>query len=117
MPRWSCCRTSTEQRSPSSTTTGASRRRRRPALCPPGRNEKRLHETIETLREDLTTGSNGVPEPGQAPAVRTSDLSRDDRYPAYGAAAAEAAVRAQAAVVLFETLRARGLLNLYSLRS
>ena len=57
------------------------------------------------------------PEPGQAPAVMTSDLSRDDRYPAYGALAVRAGVRAQVAVVLFDTARARGVLNLYSLRS
>jgi hypothetical protein len=56
-------------------------------------------------------------EPGQAPAVTTSDLSRDDRYPAYGAVAARAGVRAQVAVALFDTTRARGVLNLYSHRS
>ena len=47
----------------------------------------------------------------------TSDLSRDDRYPAYGALAVRAGVRAQVAVVLFDTARARGVLNLYSHRS
>lgn len=57
-----------------------------------------------------------VPEPGQAPAVRISDMSRDDRYPEYGAVAMGAGVRAQVAVVLFDTDRARGVLNLYSLR-
>lgn len=61
--------------------------------------------------------AGGIPEPGQAPAVTTSDLFRDDRYPAYGAVAARAGVRAQLAVVLFDTSRARGLLNLYSQRS
>ncbi len=59
----------------------------------------------------------GILEPGQAPAVTTSDLSRDDRYPAYGAVAVRAGVRAQVAVVLFDTARARGVLNLYSQRS
>ena len=58
-----------------------------------------------------------IPEPGQAPSVTTSDLSRDDRYPAYGAVAVSAGVRAQVAVVLFDTARARGVLNLYSQRS
>ena len=58
-----------------------------------------------------------IPEPGQAPAVRISDMSRDDRYPAYGAVAMRAGVRAQVAVVLFDTDRARGVLNLYSLRA
>ncbi|MEO5666357.1 MAG: ANTAR domain-containing protein [Nocardioides sp.] len=56
-------------------------------------------------------------EPGQAPAVTASDLARDDRYPAYAAVAASAGVSAQVAVVLFDTARARGVLNLYSLRS
>lgn len=55
-------------------------------------------------------------EPGQAPTVRTSDLSRDDRYPAYGELALREGVRAQAAVVLFDTARALGVLNLYSVR-
>ena len=59
-------------------------------------------------------GPAGLPEPGQAPAVTTSDLSRDDRYPSYGAVALTAGVRAQAAVVLFDTAGARGVLNLYS---
>ena len=58
-----------------------------------------------------------IPEPGQAPAVRISDMSRDDRYPAYGAVAMRAGVRAQVAVVLFDTDRTRGVLNLYSLRA
>jgi ANTAR domain len=65
----------------------------------------------------LATGDPGIHEPGQAPAVRASDLAGDDRYPAYGAAAEREAVRAQATVVLFETVRARGLLNLYSLQT
>ena len=56
-------------------------------------------------------------EPGQAPTVRTSYLSRDDRYPTYGEVAMRAGVRAQVAVVLFDTDRARGVLNLYSVRS
>jgi hypothetical protein len=56
-------------------------------------------------------------EPGQAPSVTTTDLSSDDRYPAYGAVATRVGVRAQVAVVLFETARARGVLNLYSQRS
>ena len=43
--------------------------------------------------------------------------ARDDRYPAYGAVAVRAGVRAQVAVVLFETDRSRGVLNLYSQRS
>ena len=61
--------------------------------------------------------ADGLLEPGQAPAVMTSDLSRDDRYPAYGAVAVSAGVRAQVAVVLFDTALARGVLNLYSHRS
>ncbi len=61
--------------------------------------------------------AGGVREPGQAPTVRTSDLARDDRYPAYGAEAVRAGVRAQVAVVLFDTAQARGVLNLYSHRS
>ena len=61
--------------------------------------------------------AGGLREPGQAPTVRTSDLSRDDRYPAYGVEAVRAGVRAQVAVVLFDTARARGVLNLYSHRS
>ncbi len=76
-------------------------------------------EPIETLGDDVVAPPDpvGVLEPGQAPAVMTSDLSRDDRYPAYGAVAVRAGVRAQVAVVLFDTARARGVLNLYSLRS
>lgn len=76
-------------------------------------------QPVETLRDDLVARSDAgdIPEPGQAPAVRSSDLSRDDRYPAYGAAAVSAGVRAQVAVVLFDTRRARGVLNLYSRRS
>ena len=66
---------------------------------------------------DGTPDPGGVPELGQAPAVMTSDLSRDDRYPAYGAVAVRAGVRAQLAVVLFDTARSRGVLNLYSQRS
>ena len=72
-----------------------------------------------TLRDDPVARADavGILEPGQAPAVTTSDLSRDDRYPAYRAAAVRAGVRAQVAVVLFDTTRARGVLNLYSRRS
>src|SRR4051812_14432169 len=83
----------------------------------PGR--KRVREPIETLRDDLVAQANagGILEPGQAPAVTTSDLSHDDRYPAYGPVAVRAGVRAQVAVVLFDTARARGVLNLYSHRS
>lgn len=71
-----------------------------------------------TEREDglMSADPGDIPEPGQAPAVRVSDMSRDDRYPAYGAVAMGAGVRAQVAVVLFDTDRARGVLNLYSLR-
>lgn len=79
---------------------------------------QRHREPVETVRDDLAQpDADGIPEPGQAPAIRSSDLSRDDRYPTYGAAAARAGVRAQVAVVLFDTARARGVLNLYSLRS
>jgi hypothetical protein len=59
----------------------------------------------------------GASEPGEAPSVTTSDLSNDDRYPAYGALAVSSGVNAQVAVVLFDTTRARGLLNLYSHRA
>ena len=78
-----------------------------------------VREPIEALREDSAArpDAGGALEPGQAPTVRVSDLLRDDRYPAYGAVAARAGVRAQVAVVLFDTARARGVLNLYSLRS
>jgi hypothetical protein len=62
-------------------------------------------------------GVAGVQEPGQAPTVTTSDLSHDDRYPAYGRVAVSAGVRAQVAIVLFDTTRARGVLSLYSVRS
>src|SRR3954454_25235842 len=62
-------------------------------------------------------GVVGVQEPGQAPTVTTSDLSRDDRYLAYGRVAVSAGVRAQVAMVLFDTSRARGVLSLYSVRS
>jgi ANTAR domain len=61
--------------------------------------------------------AGGVNEPGQAPSVRTTDLSRDERYPTYGVVAARAGVRAQVSVVLFETARSRGVLNLYSAQS
>ena len=71
----------------------------------------------EEPRAGGTPDPAGILEPGQAPAVTTSDLSRDDRYPAYGAVAVSAGVRAQVAVVLFDTSRARGVLNLYSQRS
>ena len=79
----------------------------------------RVREPTETRREDGLMGADpgDIPEPGQAPAVRISDMSRDDRYPAYGAVAMRAGVRAQVAVVLFDTDRARGVLNLYSLRA
>jgi hypothetical protein len=72
-----------------------------------------------TLHDDPAARADtvGILEPGQAPVVTTSDLSRDDRYPAYRAVAVRAGVRAQVAVVLFDTTRARGVLNLYSLRS
>jgi hypothetical protein len=81
--------------------------------------EQKVREPIETLRGDLVAEADagGILEPGQAPAVTTSDLSRDNRYPAYGAFAVSAGVRAQVAVVLFDTAGARGLLNLYSHRS
>jgi hypothetical protein len=76
-------------------------------------------EPIDALRDELAarSESGAVVEPGQAPAVTTSDLSQDDRYPTYGAVAVQAGVRAQVAVVLFDTARARGVLNLYSHRS
>ncbi len=79
----------------------------------------RVRDPIETLRDDLVAraGAGGTLGPGQAPAVTTSDLARDVRYPAYGAVAVRAGVRAQVAVVLFDTARARGVLNLYSHRS
>jgi hypothetical protein len=78
-----------------------------------------VREPIEALRDDLVARAHagGILEPGQAPAVTTSELSRDDRYPAYGPVAVRAGVRAQVAVVLFDTSRARGVLNLYSHRS
>jgi hypothetical protein len=84
-----------------------------------GTREQKVREPIETLRGDLAAEADagGSLEPGQAPAVTTSDLSRDNRYPAYGAIAVSAGVRAQVAVVLFDTIGARGLLNLYSHRS
>ena len=79
---------------------------------------ERVREPIETLRDDLVAraDADGTLGPGQATAVTTSDLARDDRYPAYGAVAVRAGVRAQVAVVLFDTARARGVLNLYSHR-
>jgi len=85
----------------------------------PDRGGQRVRGPIEALRDDLVAEADagGILGPGQAPAVTTSDLSRDDRYPAYGAVAARAGVRAQVAVVLFDTAHARGLLNLYSQRS
>jgi hypothetical protein len=85
----------------------------------PAPDGQRVREPIETLREDLVArdGAGGILEPGQAAQVTTSDLSRDDRYPAYGAVAVRAGVRAQVAVVLFDTARARGVLNLYSQRT
>jgi hypothetical protein len=72
-------------------------------------------EPLRSLREALTS-PDVAGEPGQAPAVTTTDLASDDRYPNYGYVAAEVGVRAQVAVVLFETERARGVLNLYSQR-
>lgn len=85
----------------------------------PASGGQRVREPIETLRDDMVARSDadGILEPGQAPAVMASDLFRDDRYPAYGAVAARAGVNAQVAVVLFDTTRARGVLNLYSQRS
>ena len=76
----------------------------------------RVREPIEPPGDDLVarTDPGDIGEPGQAPTVRTSDLSRDDRYPAYGVVAVRAGVRAQVAVVLFETARSRGVLNLYA---
>jgi hypothetical protein len=73
-------------------------------------------EPVDALRDDLAAHleAGGVLEPGQPPTVTTSDLARDDRYPAYGEVAVRAGVRAQAAVVLFDTARSRGVLNLYS---
>ena len=71
----------------------------------------------EDPRGPSAGGTPGPFEPGQAPTVMASDLSRDDRYPAYGAVAVGAGVRAQMAVVLFDAPRARGVLNLYAQRS
>jgi hypothetical protein len=71
----------------------------------------------ETLGDDQwEPADTGNLEPGQAPAVTTSDLSSDERYPTYGVAAVSSGVRAQVAVLLFDTARARGVLNLYSHR-
>ena len=77
-----------------------------------------FREPMETLRNDAMARADAdrIGEPGQARAVTTSDLSRDDRYPAYGAVAVRSGVRAQVAVALFDTPRARGVLNLYSQR-
>ena len=72
---------------------------------------------VLTSTDAVPGGDGGTPEPGQAPSVTTSDLSRDDRYPAYGIVAVSSGVRAQVAVVLFETTRSRGVLNLYSQRT
>ena len=85
----------------------------------PDADGQRVREPTEPRREDGLMGADPghIPEAGQAPAVRISDMSRDDRYPAYGAVAMRAGVRAQVAVVLFDTDRARGVLNLYSLRA
>lgn len=80
---------------------------------------RQLREPTETLRNDLRVrpdAGRGL-EPGRVPAVTTSDLSRDARYPAYGEVAVSAGVLAQVAVVLFDTSQARGVLNLYSQRS
>jgi hypothetical protein len=69
---------------------------------------------------DVTKSAGSTPadilEPGRAPTVTTSDVARDDRYPVYGAVAHRAGVRAQVAVVLFDTAGAQGVLNLYSQR-
>jgi GAF domain-containing protein len=46
--------------------------------------------------------------------VVSSDLAGDDRFPRYGAAAAEVGIRAQIGVRLFESPRSHGALNLYS---
>lgn len=85
----------------------------------PNPGGQRAREPVEKVADDLVAHANAGSnlEPGRAPAVTTSDLSRDHRYPAYGTAAVGAGVRAQVAVVLFDTARARGVLNLYSHRS
>jgi hypothetical protein len=82
------------------------------------RGGHRSRDPIEPSDADLVprAGAGDLVEPGQASAVTTSDLSRDDRYPAYGTVAAELGVRAQAAIVLFDIAQARGILNLFSHR-
>jgi hypothetical protein len=82
-------------------------------------SEQRDGEPIETASGDLVgeADDGDLAEPGQAPSVTISDLSRDDRYPSYGTVAVQAGIRAQVAVLLFDTTRARGVLNLYSNRS
>jgi hypothetical protein len=72
---------------------------------------------VDVLNSPGSSAAGGIGEPGQAPSVTTSDLASDDRYPMYSTVAARAGVRAQVAVVLFDTARARGVLNLYSHRS
>ena len=78
-------------------------------------HEGGAYETAAATRAQMDGG--GSTEPGQAPAVTSSDLSRDGGYPSYGEVAANAGVRAQVTVLLFDTDHTRGLLNLYSLRS
>jgi hypothetical protein len=97
---------------------GAEDPKRRPGSGTSGPDEPRGREPLEKVRDDLgaRADSGDLLEPGQAPAVTTSDLSRDDRYPTYAAAALRAGVRAQVAVVLFDTALAHGVLNLYSQR-
>ena len=46
--------------------------------------------------------------------VVSADLAVDDRFPAYGAAAASLGVRSQIGVRLFDTPKSNGALNLYS---
>lgn len=46
--------------------------------------------------------------------VVSADLADDDRFPAYGAAAASLGVRSQIGVRLFDTPKSSGALNLYS---
>ena len=46
--------------------------------------------------------------------VVSADLALDERFPAYGAAAASLGVRSQIGVRLFDTPKSNGALNLYS---